>query len=179
MERLLRSRREGKMMVRSVFVAIAALAAVAASPLGAQQQPAPPPASELPPPVPPASTEPPPPFPHFPTRAPREHDPNYHPGAHARGPSHHRAKVTKHHAKATHHHARAHHNAKRAHHSGRVYFSKRTIRQCHAMSYKQIMAHKYCRTMMKQDLATAAPKRHHAARHHRSAKNRNTHRRRR
>ena len=44
-----------------------------------------------------------------------------------------------------------------------VHLSRKTIRQCHGMSYSQIMKHSACRTLMKQDLAAAEKK--HAPRH--------------
>ena len=159
----------------AALLCIAMAAALAAAPLGARQivpdgqaapeQPAPPPpASELPPPVPPTSSEPLPPFPHYPARAPREHNPNYRHGGHVsrHASPHHRA-TTRHHAKAR-RHGKSHHA--KSHHAARQYFSKRTVRQCHGMTYKQIMRHKYCRTMMEQDLA--ATKRHRHQAHHRA-----------
>lgn len=166
-------------------VLVCLILAMAGSPLAAQQTvPAePPPASELPPPTPQRSTELPPPFPHYPARAPREHDPNYHPHAHRKSGSTHHAK-THHRAAsrhASHHKGKTHHatkqqRAKSKGHAKRVYFSKRTIRQCHAMSYKQIMAHRYCRTMMKQELA-AQPTHH--AQHRKAAHSRKSRRHRR
>jgi len=132
----------------------------AASPLAAQQttpsdQTAP---QQLAPPVPQNSAELPPPFPHYPARAPREHDPNYRASAHRHSQpararnAHHQAKPS-HHSKAT-HHAKADHRGGKSHAQAKhQYFSKRTIRQCHGMTYKQIMAHQNCRTMMKQELA--------------------------
>jgi hypothetical protein len=159
-------------MRRATLVCIAIAAALAASPLGARQivpdgqaapelPAAPPPTSELPPPVPPTSSEPLPPFPHYPARAPREHNPNYRRSAHAsrHASPHHRATRHQHHAKGRHH--------GKSHRAARQYFSKRTVRQCHRMTYKQIMRHKYCRTMMEQDLASTKQHRHHA--HHRPA----------
>lgn len=170
-------------MRRAAFLCMALAMAVTASPLGAQQttpdapatpaQPAPPPASDLPPPVPKSATELPPPFPHYPARAPREHDPNYRRSSHRQSASHHHT-ATRHHATAHHattrHKNRSHHQ-KASHHAGRQYFSKKTIRQCHGMTYKQIMRHKNCRTMMKQDLQTTAkrPAKRHASSHRRTS----------
>jgi hypothetical protein len=152
--------------LRWIPLAVAAMVATA-SPLAAQQttpdgQAAPQqPPTDLAPPVPRSSTELPPPFPHYPARKPREHDPNYHPGKHraAHAQSSHRSKAT-HHVVKAHHQAKTSHRAAPQRQAKRQYFSKRTIRQCRAMSYKQIMAHRYCRTMMKQELA--AQPTHHA-----------------
>jgi hypothetical protein len=166
-----------------ISLAVAAMVATA-SPLAAQQamadgQAAPQqqPTPDLAPPVPQTSTELPPPFPHYPARKPREHDPNYRPGRHgvAHAQSSHRSKAT-HHVVKTHHKAKASHRATAHRQATRQYFSKRTIRQCHAMSYKQIMAHRYCRTMMKQELA-AQPTHH--AQHRKAAHSRKSRRHRR
>lgn len=157
---------------RWISLVVAGMVA-AASPVAAQQvtpdnqaapqQPTPP---ELAPPVLQNSADLPPPFPHYPVRAPREHDPNYHPGRHkvSRAQSPNGSKAAAHHAKArkttaTRGRAKASHRGKAKAHATRQYFSKRTIRQCHGMTYKQIMAHKNCRTMMQQELA-AQPSHH-------------------
>jgi hypothetical protein len=42
--------------------------------------------------------------------------------------------------------------------TAKVKLSARTIRQCHAMSYSQIMGHRNCRALMKQELAAADAK---------------------
>jgi hypothetical protein len=166
-----------KIMRKKVLACIALAIALTGSPLAAQQSvpSEPPPASELPPPVPQRATELPPPFPHYPARAPREHDPNYRKSTHAKrsasthqAKSHHRS--TTHHKAKTHHASRTHHKGKTKHHASRMYFSKKTIRQCHAMSYRQIMAHKYCRVMMEQDLDKAGKPKRRASTHHRSTR---------
>jgi hypothetical protein len=167
-------------MRRAALVCLALAMAVTGSPIAAQQttpdqptQPvAPQPASELPPPMPQSSTEPPPPFPHYPARAPREHDPNYRKSTHAhrRSASSHHAKT--HHRASKHHRATTHHGAATQRHAATKHFSKRTIRQCHRMTYKQIMGHKYCRMMMDQDLETAKKRKqraHHSTKHRRTA----------
>ena len=49
-----------------------------------------------------------------------------------------------------------------------MHFSAKTVRSCHAMTYGQIMRSSSCRAMIKQDLATPAPKaptKHSKARH--------------
>lgn len=178
------SRQGETIMVRASFkwIPLAVAGAVmAASPTAAQQrtpdQTAP---QQLAPPVPRSSTELPPPFPHYPKTAPREHDPNYHRPTHKaphaqsarRGKASHVVKAG-HHAKAD-RHSKADRHAKAAanHKPKRQYFSKRTIRQCHGMTYQQIMAHKNCRTMMQQELADHPSKRpaHHATTQKRKTK---------
>jgi hypothetical protein len=176
-------------MNRAALMGMGLAMAVMASPLVAQQAtpdeqaapmqaPPPPPASELPPPTPGTSTELPPPFPHYSARAPREHDPNYHRPTHARQHRelHRRGKT--HHSGQTRHHRALRHPGKAHHHATHEHFSKRTIRQCHGMTYKQIMRHRNCRTMMKQDLE-ARQHRHRPAHHHSSAHRRKIHQRRR
>lgn len=162
-----------------ISLAVAGMVA-AASPVAAQHtapdnQAAPSP--DFAPPVPQNSADLPPPFPHYPARAPREHDPNYHPGRHgaSHAPSPHRSKAAAHHhskaskTTATHRHSKADHRGKAQAHVKHQYFSKRTIRQCHGMTYKQIMAHRYCRTMMRQELAAQDGQRP-SAHHHKSSR---------
>lgn len=172
-------RGRGKIMRRAALKGIALAIAVLASPLAAQQadpavaQLPPPPASDIPPPLPRPATEPLPPFPHYPRIAPREHDPNYrrhHTQRHA--PSHRRAQA---HRRAR--HAAAHHRARTHRHAAHHYFSKRTIRQCHRMTYRQIMRHRYCRMMIRQDLGAARQHSHRV--HHRTTRHHRTHRHRR
>ena len=161
-------------MRRAALMWIALATAVVASPLAAQQivpdeQASP----KQPSPNPQTSTELPPPFPHYPARAPREHDPNYH------GPT----RVCRHsesyHPSKMHHRGNAHHQGKTQRHNTHEHFSKRTIRQCHAMTYRQIVGHRNCRLMMKQELE--AHRDYHAhrrgsANRHSSANHRRTHR---
>jgi hypothetical protein len=182
---------EGKIMLRTSlkWIPVAVASMVVATPLAAQQamadgQPTPQqqPTPDLAPPVPQTSTELPPPFPHYPARKPREHDPNYRAGKHrvSHAQSSHRSKPAPHQAKASHRgaatHAKANHRAATHHPATHQYFSKRTIRQCHGMTYKQIMAHRNCRTMMQQELA-AKPS-HHAKSHKAARKTTHRHHRR-
>jgi hypothetical protein len=49
-----------------------------------------------------------------------------------------------------------------------VHFSAKTVRACHAMTYRQIMRSSSCRTMISQELAAPAPKsssKHSGAKH--------------
>jgi hypothetical protein len=51
-------------------------------------------------------------------------------------------------------------------------FSAKTVRSCHAMSYRQIMRSSSCRAMIKQELAAPAPKQrtsHKASAKHKGA----------
>lgn len=72
---------------------------------------------------------------------------------------------------------RARHLAVRAHHrrsathAAKVHLSHRTIRQCHAMNYRQIMRHHYCRALMKREIA-AADHRHRATKRHKATAHR-------
>lgn len=80
----------------------------------------------------------------------------------------HRSKTTAHRSKTTAHHSKA--RAQRAPaRPAAVHLSRKTIRQCHAMSYKQIMGHKNCRALMQQELA-AADQRHRTTAHKHKAK---------
>jgi hypothetical protein len=149
------------------FVACAAVAlAILTSPVGAQTvppdqspypetsvPPAPPPdrarqpAPELPPFIPPPRARI---YDHHRTTAHRRATPHHRPTAHNRATAHHR--VTAHHVTHSHHPA--------------VHLSKATMRQCHKMTYRQIMRNSSCRALMSQDLAAA--ERHHATTHHRA-----------
>ena len=157
-------------------IALAWAALLVASPLVAQEAPPPDqsypvqmqPEAELPLTyVPPA----PPPPRRYSEAAPRH-----------RAATHHRRSVQRHRSSRRHVVARRHHSAARHHaaHSRHrtVHLSKRTIRQCHRMSYRQIMRHKYCRALMRQELGAAEHRtrhtshrhRHHSTRHHRSSR---------
>jgi hypothetical protein len=92
--------------------------------------------------------------------------PPFIPPPRARIYDHHR--TTAHHRPAPHHRATARrhttaHQVTREHHPA-VHLSKRTMRQCHKMTYRQIMQHSSCRALISQDLAAA--ERHHATTHH-------------
>jgi len=167
-----------------VGLACAAFAlAMLGSPLGAQDMPVGPvaqseqPAPDMAPPAPAPEAEqlpPPPPFPPMPSAR----------------PSHRWVDVGRHHASRTRHHARKSHatpskhrrvHAKHrtAHKAKPMHFSRKTIRSCHGMSYRQIMRHPSCRALMKQELAAPAHRhratRHKAARHKAAAKARRHH----
>lgn len=137
---------------------------ILASPLRAQQAP---PDQSLPtlpeqslPPAPPPSqsgSELPPPFiPPPPARVYADH----HSRAHHRMTARHRAR--------THRHVTARHRATHGRHRS-IYVSKRTSRQCHRMSYVQIVRHSSCRALMNRDLKAAEHRHSYASRHRRSA----------
>ena len=71
------------------------------------------------------------------------------------------------------HHRRTH--ASRTAHKARaaMHFSKKTIRSCHGMTYRQIMRHNSCRALMKQELAAPAHRHRtsHRAIHHKASAN--------
>lgn len=132
-----------------------------ASPLGAQQGQSIPEQTVPPPQPPPPSSQPPADLPPFVPPPPARLYDNYRPAAH-----HHRAGANpnsiRHHRVSRHHHATARrHAANRA-----VHVSKRTIRRCHSMTYKQLMRDGSCRVLMRQEL-NAPERRHHGASHHR------------
>jgi hypothetical protein len=187
------ARAEGEeIMQRVITFGCAVLAfGLFASPLSAQQQvgpgePAPQtqqPTPEAVPPAPPPELEtlpPPPPFPPMPSARPRHRWVDM--GDRHRSRAHRHARPTRHHATRTHHRrSSAHHRpAHKARHA--MHFSKRTIRTCHRMTYRQILRHGSCRALMKQELAATAHRRHHArhkasahrhkARHHRATRRR-------
>lgn len=144
-------------MRRAALIWIALATVVLASPLTAQQT-TPDDMASPKQPLPQTSTELPPPFPHYPARAPREHDPNYHAPirSHQHGESHRSGR--------THHHGKAHRRGRTHRHVTHEHFSKRTIRQCHSMNYRQIMRHRDCRVLIKQELEAAEHRDHHAKR---------------
>ncbi len=166
-------------MQRIVLVCAAVSLGIFASPVAAQQ------ADNGSPPAAPASPAPdayqlppPPPFPPMPKTDP--HHRWVDTGSHRSATKHHSAARTHHQASTAHHSkARASHSKARAHqaktrvhhpttHAPKVHLSRKTIRQCHAMSYKQIMKHSNCRALMRQELAAADHQR--ASAHRQKAK---------
>ena len=92
---------------------------------------------------------------------------------HAKNSSHHGTSSARHHAGSSKRHAKSARRATNSKHraaSSRhvTHFSNRTIRQCHAMSYRQIMKNSNCRTMMQQDLEKSG--------HHKPAHRKTSHR---
>jgi hypothetical protein len=153
-------------MQRVVALACAAFAlGMFAYPLAAQQTPAQQSIPEAPQPAPEAEPlPPPPPFPPMPSARPSHRwvDVGDH---HARRARHHAA-PTRHHAKRT-QQRRTHAHHRPTHKVRAMHFSRRTIRSCHGMNYRQIMRHSSCRALMSQELATAAQRHlHHATHHH-------------
>ncbi|WP_028969558.1 hypothetical protein [Sphingomonas sp. URHD0057] len=161
-------------MQRIVVLACATLAfGMSAAPVGAQDVPGGPvpqaaqPAADLPPPVPEPQAEqlpPPPPFPPMPSARPSHRwvDVGGHHSSRAR---HHARKA---HAHATpSKHRRAHASHRSAHKARPMHFSRKTVRSCHGMSYRQIMRHPSCRALIKQELA--APAHRHRAAHHKAS----------
>jgi hypothetical protein len=153
-------------MKRTGILACATLAfCLLASPLAAQeaaQQPAPQ-AEQLPPP---------PPFPPMPSSKPSHRWVDM--GGHtsrarpkASSPRHHASPVKRdrkarssNKTQASHKAAKSH-KATASHRSVRkdkpVHFSAKTVRSCHAMTYRQIIRNSSCRAMIKQELAAPAP----------------------
>ena len=163
-------------MQRIVLACAVLSLALLASPTAAQQAdsnaPAAPPAPE------PYQLPPPPPFPPMPKSDPHHRwvdtggnrsSAKRHETVRTRhkASTAHRSKTRAHRSKTTAHHAKA-----KAHRTparpAAVHLSRKTIRQCHAMSYKQIMGHKNCRALMQQELAAAD--RHRATAHKHKAK---------
>jgi type IV secretory pathway VirB10-like protein len=171
-------------MQRVVALACAALAfGMVASPLGAQQAPTQQmgqnepvprtqqstPEAAQPPPAPEAEPLP-PPFPPMPSARPSHRwvDIGDHHArrvrSHAR-PRHHQATRTQHRRADAHHRP-----ADKARLAGQ--FSRRTIRSCHGMNYRQIIRHDSCQLLMRQELAATAHRHHHATHRHKAAAHR-------
>lgn len=165
-------------MRRIVFACAAFM--ILASPLAAQQTPDEPvpaqttpgqtaPTSQ-PPPATPQSELPPPFVPPPPARLYDNYRSTTHHGTHHRSTTH---RATVRHSTTRHHRAESRHTAARhrvtREHPRSVRASKRTIRQCHGMSYKQIMRHSTCRALMRQDLEAKDHRHSHASRQKRSS----------
>jgi len=153
-------------IVQRIILACAAFMLMA-TPLSAQQ--APPdqstPDQSVPPSQPPPESQPatdlPPPFvPPPPARFYDFHRPARHHGKahHTRSAHHHVAR----HAKTRRHTAHGHRRA--------VHASKRTIRRCHGMNYRQIMRNGSCRALMRQELKSSEHRHRHVSHHHRSVR---------
>ena len=181
-----RHRGENKMQ-RVVLLCTALAFGVCGSPVAAQQTvPEQPPQQAQPTgPTEPASPgaqstpdmpSPPPPFPPMP-RAPSHRwvDVSSHHSSHRRAhtpPSHRR------HVEATHRgrhgeRTQASHRSRHAE-AAEAHLSKRTIRSCHRMSYKQIMRQSDCRALMSQELAASHHRERHSAHRHRGTTHRHT-----
>jgi hypothetical protein len=112
----------------------------------------------------------PPPFPPMPRTAPKKRSTKAvtvhrsSPKATARRHETSKHAATKHAASKRHQAASKRHDTRRARTvtPAKVHLSKKTIRQCHAMSYSQILGHKNCRALMKQELS-AADQKHQAS----------------
>lgn len=144
------------------------------SPLAAQDMAqATPQAQELPPP---------PPFPPMPSSRPSHRTVNlsgHHSSrSHTAKSSARKARPTKHHASSTKHRARTHSTKRSVHKDKPLHLSKKTIRQCHGMTYRQIMRNSSCRALMKQELAAPTHKArtsHKASSKHKAATRSKTH----
>ena len=154
-----------------LILACASLSFGLESPLAAQEAPPPPPqAEQLPPP---------PPFPPMPSAKPSHRWVDT--GGHtSRARS--KASPARHHAssakKARSSQATASHRATASHKSSKsrkaaasrrsvkakpMHFSAKTIRSCHAMTYRQIIRNSSCRAMIKQELGAAPAPKHRAS----------------
>ena len=156
--------------MQRVTVACAAFSfAILASPLSAQQQTVPeqpPPLTQPIPEVPQTTPAVPKSVPPAPPPMPSSRHRWYEMGGHHAATSH---PKPAHHASHPHHtthetHASHAHHATHEHHSA-TRASKKTIRQCHKMTYQQIMRHSSCRDLMKEDLKSAEHPHHHASHH--------------
>ena len=152
--------------MQRIVLACAALAfGILGSPLAAQQTtPEQQPAPTQPAPTPDQQTTPeaPPPFPPMPKARPSHRFVNV--GGELRATREHHRTVRSHHERAKARRQRAH-----AHHERVAPPSRKTVRKCHAMSYKQIMRSDTCRALMKQELGAGerhAKHKHDAGRHH-------------
>ncbi len=82
--------------------------------------------------------------------------------------SHHHAARSRYHAPSAHHHASPTDQYATHEHHPTPHFSTRTIRECHGMTYQQVMRHSSCRALMREDLE-AAEHRDHRTSHHKVA----------
>jgi type IV secretory pathway VirB10-like protein len=151
-------------MQRIAFACAALM--ILASPAGAQQ--APPdqsfptaPEQAVPPaPPPPRQSELPAPF--VPPPPARVYD--YHPSR-----AHHRIRT---HSRALTHRHRSRRQRSTQKRHGSIHISKHASRQCHRMSYVQIVRHSTCRALMSRDLRAAEHRHSQVSRHHRSHRHR-------
>lgn len=170
--------RERDFTMHRIVVACAALM-LFASPVQAQQTAPDSSAPALPPsfvPPPPAKVYGNIPRPHHgATTRHRSAEPRHTAARHAT--KHH--EVSKRHEKSKRHETTKRHEAKhqrsaRHEHARReerqsVHLSKRTIRQCHAMSYRGILRNSNCRSLMRDELAKSEHRTSDASRHHKSS----------
>lgn len=145
--------------MQPIVLAWAALSlGILASPLAAQQ------AAGAPPPiearylqsVPPAPPPPraryvapkPPPFPPMPKTQPHKRSTKAAP--HHSSHTSHKAKPARKHVASKRHQATGKSKVKhtKSVRPAKLHLSKKTIRQCHGMNYRQIMTHRYCRALM-------------------------------
>lgn len=147
-------------MQRTVLLCAALALGIVASPLAAQQtMPEQPPTPSQPAPEPQTAPEP-PPFPPMPKAR----------------PTHRHVDIGEARASRTHHRTtRPHRERARAHHEAVAKPSRKMVRKCHSMSYKQIMRSDTCRTLMKQELGGASER--HGKGRHKAAHRRRHHRR--
>ena len=163
----------GSQMQPILVLACASLAfGMLASPLAAQEAAQPvPQAEQLPPP---------PPFPPMPSSKPSHRwvdvgAPRTSRARSKASPAHHASSAKRNHKARSSDKARTSHKATASHRSVRrakpVHFSAKTVRSCHAMTYRQIMRNSSCRAMIKQELAAPAPTHrtsHKATAHHKA-----------
>jgi type IV secretory pathway VirB10-like protein len=117
---------------------------------------------------------PPPPFPPMPRARPSHRFTTG--GEHRTTHPQHRTTHARHATSESHHRVtRTHREAARAHHGKRheskaaAKPSKRTIRYCHGLNYREIMRHSSCRALMSQELSASTHRSRRAAHKHRSA----------
>ena len=171
-----------QLLHRTVLICAAVAFAAFATPLTAQQTTPdqPPPTQQTPTSVPPApppdrqvTPATPPPFPPMPSRAPRHRFVDM--GEHHRSPAHHRTTRSTHRAKHAATHSRHHATSRRRGHAHRVApaMSKKAIRRCHGMSYRQLLRHKDCAALLQRELSAAAHSKHRSG-HHKATKRHKT-----
>jgi hypothetical protein len=159
-------------LLRLAAICSALSLATLAAPSQAQQSPSVPPA---PPPDVQSSPSVPPPFPPMPTREPRHRFVDM--GDH-RSSARHRTTRTSHHAthssrhstrhstKSKGHETHARHGSKHSRHEAAPALSKKQIRQCHGMSYRQLLKHSNCAALLQRELKSES----HSKRHSHSSK---------
>ena len=167
-----------QLMHRALMICAATLFGALASPSGAQQTvpDQPPSTQQTPTSVPPAppperQTSPatPPPFPPMPSRAPRHRwvDMGEHHSSRARHRTthvSHRTTHVSHRTKTARRSVHGRHSA-HAHHTAAPSLSKKAIRRCHGMTYRQLLRHKDCASLLQSELNAAAHSKHHSRKH--------------
>jgi len=158
-----------KRLGHAALICAAFALGILASPLPAQT--APDQASQQPtsvPPAPPpdrqASPSVPPPFPPMPAREPRHRFVDI--AGHHKSQAHHQmTHVRDRTTHAGHHATHGRHRSTHRHQNAAPSLSKKAIRRCHGMSYRQLLRHKDCAALLQSELSASANAKRHSRNH--------------